>query len=196
MKRGRLHSFRTRGTVYGITPRLLVLAFAAAGAFLLIPFALWQGVAIVAATVALMFPRSMAAWGAAGCLAFGVMLSEPSPWRTALAMLLVHAMHVFGSLSLMIPLTSRLQAGVLLPSLVRMLMVQLLAQPLVFGVWLLVPPRGGQGVAWLAPLAAAMLLVGVVIALRTMKRVDRPPASVPADDGALSVRGANVRGPS
>ncbi|WP_435745575.1 hypothetical protein [Microbacterium sp. PMB16] len=167
-----LRSFRVGGAVFGIAPRLLLVAVVWFGAVSLVPFPLWQGVAVIAALVALVIPRSMSAWLAAACLAFGVVLTEPSPQRTALAVLLVHAVHLLGSLSLVIPARSRLALGVLLPSLLRFAVVQLLAQPLVFAVWLLVPSRVDRGIGWIAPIAAAMLLLGAILAVWAAKRAD------------------------
>lgn len=170
-----IRSFRVGVAVFGIIPRLLLVAAVWIGAIALVPFALWQGVAVLAALVALVVPRSMAAWLAAACLAFGVLLATPSPERTALAVLLVHAVHVLGSLSLVIPLRSRLSFSALLPSLYRFVVVQLLTQPLVFAVWLLAPAPADRGIAWIAPLAAAALLLGVILALRAAKNADAAP---------------------
>ena len=67
MTRG-LRSFRVRAAVPGITVRLLILAIVWGGAVVLVPFPLWQGVAVVAALVAVALPRSLAAWFGAACL--------------------------------------------------------------------------------------------------------------------------------
>ncbi|HWS50255.1 MAG TPA: hypothetical protein VN241_04515 [Microbacterium sp.] len=172
--RRRIHTLRVRGGVFGIMPRLLLLALVVAGVITLMPYPLWQGIAVVAAVVAVIIPRSMAAWAAAACLPFGILVSEASPARTALALLLVHAIHVLGALSLAIPLTSRLALRALWPSAMRFVAVQLIAQPLVLGVWTVAPAPSGRPLSWLAPLAAAVLLLGVVVALRALKRSDAP----------------------
>lgn len=198
MRRG-IRSFRVRGAVPGITIRLLIVAIVWGGVLVLNPFLLWQAVAVIAALVAVVLPRSLAAWAAAGCLVFGVVLTEPAPERTALAVLLVPAIHVLASLSLVIPISSRLALTVLGPSLARFLVIQLLAQPIVLGVWLLAPPQVERGAAWLAPLSAAALLLGVLLALRAARRSDVPRQSGTATGGgraAATPRGADVRGPS
>lgn len=171
----RTHSFRARGNVWGVAPRLLLVALVAIGVVTLNPFALWQGIAVVAAVMAAVVPRTMTAWVAAACLPLGILVTEPSATRTALAVLLVHAIHVLGALSLVIPLTSRLAIGVLAPSLRRFLGVQLIAQPLVLGVSLLTREQTVGEIGWLAPVAAGVLLIGVAVALRALKRVDRAP---------------------
>lgn len=197
MKRG-LRSFRVRAAVPGITFRLLVLAIVWGGAVMLVPFPLWQGVAVTAALLAVVIPRSLAAWFGAACLVFGVLLTDPDPARTALAVLLVPAIHVLAALSLVIPMSSRVALAVLGPSLARFLIMQLLAQPVVFGVWLLAPSNIDHGIVWLAPLAAAALVLGVLLALRAIRRSDAPPtvSSTGADPTVERPRGANVRGPS
>lgn len=198
MRRG-IRSIQVRGAVPGITVRLVVVALVWVGVVLLNPFVLWQAVAVIAAVVAVLLPRSLAAWVGAGCLVFGVILTEPAPERTALALLLVHAVHVFASLSMVVPISSRLALAVLAPSLARLLVVQLIAQPVVLGVWLLAPSGIDRGVAWLAPLAALALLLGVVLALRAARRADiETPAGVSArsESAVAAPRGADVRGPS
>lgn len=198
MSRG-IRSFRVGGAVPGITIRLLIVAIVWGGVVVLIPVPLWQAVAVVAALVAVVLPRSLAAWAAAGCLVFGVILTDPAPERTALAVLLVPAIHVLASLSLVVPLSSRLALAVLWPSLARFVVIQLLAQPVVLGVWLLAPSQVDRGAAWLAPLAAVALLLGVLLALGAATRSDRPrQTGVGAGGGPVEAtpRGADVRGPS
>lgn len=194
-----IRRIRVPGAVPGITIRLLLLGVVSVGAVVLVPFPLWQGIAVVAALVAVVIPRTLTAWAAAACLPFGVILTEPSPGRTALALLLVHAIHVLAALSLVVPLRSRLALRVLGPTLLRFLVVQLLSQPLVFAMWLLTPGGVDRGTAWLAPVAAAALVVGVLLALRASKRADAEPAQTAPGGGDAVVEagvGADVRGPS
>jgi hypothetical protein len=196
---GAFRRIRVPGAVPGITIRLLLVGAVGIGAVMLVPFVLWQGIAVVAALVAAAVPRTLAAWAAAACLPFGVILTEPSPARTALALLLVHAIHVLASLSLVVPLMSRLALRVLRPTLVRFVIVQLLSQPLVFAMWLLAPNGVDRGAAWLAPVAAAFLVVGVLLALRAAKRADAEPARTDSSGGEAGAEpgvGADVRGPS
>lgn len=198
MTRGN-RSFRVCGAVPGIAVRLLLVAVVWAGVVVLNPFPVWQVVAVLAALVAVVVPRSLAAWLSAACVVFGVLLTDQAPERTALAVLVVPAIHMLASLSLVIPASSRLALAVLVPSLGRFLIVQLLAQPLVLGVWLSAPSDVDRGVVWLAPLAATALLLGVVLALRAAKRADAPAgtnARAGAEPTAESPHGANVRGPS
>jgi hypothetical protein len=187
-----IRSFHIGAAVPGAVIRLAVVAVATGGALLLIPFPLWQGIAVLAALVAVAIPRSLAAWVALACLPFGVILTEPDPGRTAWALLFVHALHVCASLSLVVPLTSRVALPVLIPTIGRFLTVQLLAQPVAFGVWLLAQRQLTGTTALLAPVAAAMLLAGVLLAVRAARRADGAAAGAEA----LGVLGADVRGPS
>ncbi|AZH78862.1 hypothetical protein [Microbacterium sp. Y-01] len=195
----RLRSFRSGVVVPGVAVRLLNVVVVAVGVVLLNPFPLWQGVAVMSALVAVVFPRSLAAWIAAACVVFGVVLTDPSPERTALAVLVVPAIHLLGSLSLTIPAASRLAPAVLLPGLRRFVIAQLVAQPLAFGVWLLAPGPVDRGAAWLAPLAAVVLLLGVLFALRAARAADSARGRVHGEGSggeAIAARGADVRGPS
>lgn len=194
-----LRSFRVGAAVPGVALRLANVVVISIGAFLLNPYPLWQGVAVVAALAAVVFPRSLAAWMAAACLVFGIVLTDPAPQRTALAVLLVPAIHLLGSLSLVVPAAARLAPAVLLPSLTRFVVGQLVAQPVAFGVWLLVPGSVDRGESWLAPLAAVVLLAGVLLALRAARTADTARGSVHGEGRggeAIAPRGADVRGPS
>lgn len=194
-----IRQIRVPGAVPGVTVRLLLVGVVAVGAVTLVPFPLWQAIAVVAVVVAVVIPRTLAAWAAAACLPFGVILTEPSPGRTALALLLVHAIHVLAALSLVVPLRSRLAVRVLRPTFLRFGIVQLLSQPLVFAMWLLAPSGVDRGTEWLAPVAAAALVMGVLLALRAAKRSDGEPAHTASGGGETGVDagvGADVRGPS
>ncbi|WP_217184283.1 hypothetical protein [Streptomyces sp. AC495_CC817] len=177
--RSRTHQLSVPGAVPGVVPRLAVVALVSVGAFALLPFPLWQGAAVVLACVAVIAPRTSAAWVGAASLPLGVLVGEPDLARTALALLLVHAIHVLASVSLVVPLRSRLRVRALLPALRRFAVVQLVAQPLAFGVQILaggslVESLGGAnaGLGWLAPVAAAALLLGVILMLRAAVRAD------------------------
>lgn len=195
----RVRSFRVRWSVRGVVLRILLVAVVAFGAIVLVPFALWQGVAIIAALISTVIPRSMTAWLAAACLVFGLILVPPSPDRTALAVLLVPAVHLLGSLALTIPSASHVSLMALLPSAWRFVVVQLLAQTAVFVAGLLAPAPVDRGIAWLAPATAAVLLVALAFALRAARRADDVPAAA-LEKGVRSapesLRGADVRDPS
>lgn len=191
----RAHSLRVPAAVPGILPRLLVVAFVVVGVLVLMPFPLWQGIAIVASLAAVALPVSMAAWGAAACLPFGVLLTEPSIARTALAVLLVHAIHVCAGMSLVVPVRSRLSLRVFAPTFRRFLVIQLIAQPLALGVALLSGRGLPTGIGWVAPVAAALLVIGIALGLLGLRRADAPSGQ-PVHRSLHSGSGANVRGPS
>ncbi|UGS27151.1 hypothetical protein K8F61_02760 [Microbacterium resistens] len=181
MKR-RAHELRVPRGIPGIVPRLLVLLVTTAGVLALTPFIVWQVVAVAAASVSVVLPRSFAAWAGAACLPIGVLLTAPSPGRTALAVLLVHAIHVLAALSLTIPAGSRIAPGLLRPVLRRFVVIQAIAQP-VAATAALLPQAGAADTAWLAPLGAALLLVVATATTQLMRR-------------GSAARGADVGGPS
>ncbi|MFJ4225785.1 hypothetical protein [Microbacterium sp. NPDC089695] len=170
-----MHSLHVPLAIPGIVPRLLVVAFVVVGASVLMPYPVWQGIAVVAALASVVLPVSMTAWGAAACLPFGVVLTEPSIARTAFAVLLVHAIHVCAGPSLVIPVRSRLSLRVLGPTLRRFVVIQTIAQPLALGVALLGGRGLPTGISWAAPLAAGILVVGIFLALRALRRADIGP---------------------
>ncbi|REJ04584.1 hypothetical protein DY023_14175 [Microbacterium bovistercoris] len=171
----RAHTFRAPASVPGVVVRIVLVAIVTAGAFALIPVPLWRWIAIVAALASVIAPRSMVAWVAAGCLPVGMLLTDPSPARTALAVLLVHAIHVLAGIGLTVPLRSQLALRALLPSARRFAVIELIAQPIAFGGALLVGGSTGVAIAWLAPLGAVLLLAGIVFALRGLRMADAAP---------------------
>ncbi|MDR2998868.1 MAG: hypothetical protein LBU78_12215 [Microbacterium sp.] len=170
--RPRPHTFRVPASVPGAVVRLALVAVAVAAAFTVIPLPMWRGIAIVAAVASVFVPRTMVGWVAAVSIAIGLFVSEPSPARTALAVLLVHAVHVLAGIGLTISLRSQVALRALLPSARRFAVIQLIAQPIAFGGSLLVSGASGAAIAWLAPLGAVMLLGGVAFALRALRRAD------------------------
>ena len=176
----RTHRVRVRGAVPGVLVRMLVLALIVVGAVTLVPFPVWQVVAVAAGGVAAVFPRSLAAWAAAACLPFSLLLSAPSAGATAVTMLLVHAIHVVASWSLVVPVWSRTSLRAWGPSLGRFAVVQLIAQPVAYGAALLAEGSGISDLSWMAPLAAGALLLGILLALRAVRRADREAEAGPS----------------
>ncbi|MFJ4166755.1 hypothetical protein ACIPY5_14475 [Microbacterium sp. NPDC089698] len=184
-----------------------VLRFGAAvvimgGVLLLNPFPLWWWVAGAASVLSVAFPRSMGSWLGIACMALGMILTEPSPGRAALAVLLIHVAHVIASWAWAVPWRSRIRPAVLLPGIRRLLVIQAIAQAVAALMALAVPPLHGPGFAWLAPLGAAVLTGASAIALRVSLGPDpvRRAASGAAAGGdarpSAGAPGANVGGPS
>ncbi|MCK2027636.1 hypothetical protein KZC56_15140 [Microbacterium sp. SSW1-47] len=177
---------RTRGCdvgawVPGVTLRVLTVALVLLGVLVLHPTPFWRGVAVVAALVGAVLPRSLATWVGAACLPFGLLLSEPAPERTAVALVLVHAIHILAALSLTVPAAARLTLRSLRPTAVRFVVIQLVAQSIALGVWAVSPGQVERGAAWLAPAAASLLLVVVVVAWLVLRRGNGPvPRAVAA----------------
>jgi len=188
------HTFRVRAGMPAVLLRVLLVAGTAAGAMVLVPVPLWRGVAIAAAVVGAIVPRSLAGWGGAACVGLGMLFADPDPAHTAIGVLVVHAIHVLASLSWIIPASSWISVRALVPTLRRFVAVQLIAQPLAFGVALLAAPETGTGIAWAALTGAALLVLAVAFGLHALRRAD---ADAPAVHSAPPGRsGADVGGPA
>ncbi|MGB4137320.1 MAG: hypothetical protein WA971_12200 [Microbacterium sp.] len=190
----RSHGFRVPASVPAAVVRVLLVAVVVLGVFLLNPVPMWRGVALIAGVIGAAVPRSMAAWAAAACLPLGLMMTAPDPRRTALAVLLVHAVHVLGSITVTVPLRSQLAVRALRPTAVRFLVVQAVAQSAALASALLVGQMRDVELAWLAPLGAALLLVGVGVALRGLRWADARSRS--SRTGRTTPPRAGVGGPS
>lgn len=161
----RRHEMRVPGAVPGAVLRLGAAAVVLGGVLLLNPYPMWRAIATVAVVVAVLLPRSLASWAGIACLALGVILVEPSPGRTAIAVLLIHLAHVLSAWAWAVPWRSRIRLVVLIPGIRRLLVIQAIAQSVALLVVLAVPPLHGPGFAWLAPLGAAVLTAASALAL-------------------------------
>lgn len=168
----RSHSFRVRGGVPAVLVRVLLVAVTAAGAMSLVPVPLWGGVAITAAVVGAVVPRSLAGWIGGACVGLGMLLADPHPAQTAIAVLVVHAIHTLASLSWTVPAQSWISLRALAPTFGRFAAIQLVAQPVAFGVALLTSPVEGAGTAWAALAGAAVLIIVVGVGLYALRRAD------------------------
>ncbi|WP_336628550.1 MULTISPECIES: hypothetical protein [unclassified Microbacterium] len=161
----RRHEMRVPGAVPGAVLRLGAAAVVLGGVLLLNPYPMWRAIATIAVAVAVLLPRSLASWAGIACLALGVILVEPSPGRTAIAVLLIHLAHVLSAWAWAVPWRSRIRLVVLIPGIRRLLVIQAIAQSAALLVVLAVPPLHGPGFAWLAPLGAAVLTAASALAL-------------------------------
>jgi LPXTG-motif cell wall-anchored protein len=198
---GRTHSFRVRGAVPAVLLRVLLVAVTAAGAMALMPVPMWRGVAIAAAAVGAIAPRSIGGWIGGACVGLGMLLAEPLAAQTAVAVLVVHAIHVLASLAFTVPALSWISLRALAPTLARFVSIQLVAQAVALGVAMLAAPQTGAGWAWAALAGASVLIVAVGAGLYALRRADAHADA--ADAGAAGVHsarsgrsGADVGGPA
>ncbi len=167
-RRDTLHRLDGGAAIPGLVLRagIPALAILAVSVFGFNGFAL--GLLLAIATAAMIAPRSMAAWGVMMLVVLAMLLSEPDPGRTTVMLLIVHALHVLGALSLVIPARSRVQVRALLPTLRRFAGVQIAAQTIVLAAASLTGGVDGA-LPWLAPLGALGLLVLTAIVVRRLR---------------------------
>lgn len=196
------HELTAPGAVPAPVLRVGAAVVIMGGVLLLNPYPLWWWVAGAASLLSLIVPRSMAAWLGIACMALGVVLTEQSAGRTALAVLLIHAAHTLASWAWAVPWRSWIRPSVLLPGVRRLLVIQAIAQTVAALMTLAVPPLHGPGFAWLAPLGAAVLTGASAFALRVSLGPDpgyRTASSTPVESDArppAGAPGANVGGRS
>ncbi len=170
---------RSEASVPSWVLRVTLVGVVAVAALLLIPVIGWQLAAVIAVAVGMVVPHTFGPWIAMVCIAVGMLMSEPAVWRAMLAVLVVHICHAASSLLLAIPLRSRVILTALWPTFRRVLLVQLIAQPLTLIATLLTFGVGDAGAAPVAVHTAAPVIgVGalatfVVLVLMRLKRADR-----------------------
>lgn len=168
----RTHSFRVPADISGLAPRIALLIVAGWGMLVLVPTPMWQVTGMVVVLIGVVAPRSLAAWMGLAAVPIGLLSTDPTAGRTALAVLIVHAAHVLASLTLVVPARSHLSARALRASARRFVVIELIAQPLAFGATILTGTAPAAGVVWLAPAGAALLLGAVLLVLRVLRRQD------------------------
>lgn len=152
-------SLQTGPAVSWLVVRGALVVVVAGAAAALCPLIGWQVAAVVLAIIAAVLPQTFAAWGSIGCLVIGMLISEPDLGRAMIAVLVVQLIHMLMSLSLVIPMGSRVVIGALRPSALRLLVVQAIAQPVT--VVVMVTTQGSAPTAPWAAVAGA----GAVVAL-------------------------------
>lgn len=164
---------QTAPAVSWIAVRIALIAVVSVGAFALNPLVGWQWVAVILAVVAAVFPQTFAAWGGIACIVIGMLVSEPDLGRAMLAVLVVHAIHVLTSLTLVIPRGSRVVLAALRPTAARVVLVQAIAQSLTVVVMLGADGAGGS-VPWAVVVGAVAVVAAAVLLLVNANRSTSP----------------------
>lgn len=160
---------RTGASIPSAVLRLGFVVFVGVAALTLIPVLGWQVAAVAAAVLGVILPQTFGGWIAIGCFAVGMLMNEPSIWRAMLAVLVVHVVHVVSSLLLVTPWRGRVVLAALRPTSRRLLLVQLVAQPLTLLVMRLF--LSGDVTVEGAAIAGAVALAAItVLFLRQVKR--------------------------
>lgn len=164
---------RTGAAVPAVILRLGLVAFVVSVALMLIPVLGWQIAATAAIVLGVILPQTFGGWMAIAALAVGMLMSEPSIWQASVAVLAVHVIHAFSSLLFVIPWRGRVVLSALKPTVRRLLLVQLVAQPLALLVMLVFLPgeiaSGGVNVEGAAMAGAVALAVFVVLFLMRVR---------------------------
>lgn len=156
-------------SVPGLLVRVALVCVVGGGTWLLQPGIGWQVIAVIAAAVGAALPQTGMAWFAMVVVPMALITQPIDLGRACLAVLVVHLGHVLATLSLTVPIRSRIALRALRPTAMRFLAAQLVAQ--VFAIVAVVLPSGdGRGVAWLAPIGAAAVAGAAVLLLRHVRR--------------------------
>ncbi|WP_426624178.1 hypothetical protein ACPPVW_16640 [Leifsonia sp. McL0607] len=125
----------------------------------------WPALAVVLTGVALIVPRWRVAWVLIAVLAFSTLL-EPGRLTLRLLALIaaVHVLHLLAAWMLVLAPSARLQPAVLLPSLRRLVFIQLPVQTAAIVLLLVARPAAAP---WLA-LVSGAAIVGLVVLLAAL----------------------------
>ncbi|QNE34131.1 hypothetical protein [Leifsonia shinshuensis] len=125
----------------------------------------WPALAVLLTAVAVAVPRWRVAWVLIGVLAFSTLLEPGTLTLRVLAVIAaVHVLHVLAAWTLVLPAGARLQPAVLLPSLRRVVVIQVPVQAVAIVLLLVARPSAAP---WLAMLSGAAI-VGLVVLLAAL----------------------------
>ncbi|MFK4789791.1 hypothetical protein [Microbacterium sp. ZW T5_56] len=169
-----------------VGPAVPVVALRAALLLILCAAAWWMSAEpvlgwLVAATAVAgaVLPRSLGTWIALGFLIASNLLVAADSVRTAVLIVVISITHGFGSLVLVTPWRARITVRALRPTLRRILLIQIVTQPVALFIGL-VPVIRTTGAV---PLAAVVSVLGAAALAALVYRLMRPS-------------GSNVRGPA
>ena len=165
----RSHSMRVSYGIPALALRGVVLVVGGIAAVGLNDYPVWQIIGVLAFLLGAVLPQSLGGWAGAACIVLGMLTADPSVWRTAIALVVIHLVHVLGCVCLEIPARSRVHPRALLPTLRRFVVVEAIAQPIALPAVLL-PAVGESGVAWLAPIGAVIAAGLAILFLRVQAR--------------------------
>ncbi|MGM7677425.1 hypothetical protein [Microbacterium sp. A94] len=163
---------RTTAAVPAVVVWVLFLVFVSGTALLLVPVVGWQIIVVLATAVGIVFPQSFGGWIAIAGIAIGMLMSEPMLWQTAVAVFAVHVIHVLSSLLLVLRWNSRVVLVALRPTLRRLLLIQLIAQPVTLLVMLVFTGTAVtvSGATIIGAGALAILVIVLILALGHSRR--------------------------
>lgn len=145
--------------VPGFALRLLaVIVAVAAGLVLDVPSG-WLGVILVATIVGGLFPLTAGVWAAAVVLVGAYVLQPPAALPLVVTIAAVHLLHVLGSLSLVVRMSTRVSLRALGPTLARFAVGQIVSQALGIGALALLSTDDRQPLFVLAGGAAALAVI-------------------------------------
>ena len=136
----------------------------------------WVAVSLALTAAAVAVPRWLTAWFLIGAFAFTVLLHPPSveEWRVYVLIAGAHALHIAATWMLVVPPFSRLQPGVLLPSLRRFALIQVPVQAATAGLLALTGAAHGAPGVWPAMLAGGAVVALVLVAAPVLLRRPHP----------------------
>ncbi|WP_243225954.1 hypothetical protein [Microbacterium sp. CIAB417] len=152
----------------GLVRVLLVLVVGGA-VWLLQPGIGWQAIAVIAVVAGAILPQTGLAWFAMLVLPFALLTQPPDLGRACLAVLAVHAGHVLATLSLTMPVRSRIALRALRPTARRFAVAQAIGQAAA-ACAVLLPAADGAGAAWIAPVGAVGVVALAVLLLQRVRR--------------------------
>ncbi|PKI93189.1 hypothetical protein CW368_02620 [Actinomycetales bacterium SN12] len=117
----------------------------------------WLGIAAALALFGALLPSQGGTWLAAGVLLIVLLLDSPDGGRATIVVAAVHALHVLGALSLVVPATARVSLRALRPTALRLAAMQTAGQ-ITLHAGLLIPSAGALPAAVIAGAVAALTL--------------------------------------
>lgn len=149
----RPHRIVLRRAIPSVVLRIALGVVVAGGGALLNPVLGWQLAAAAVGVLAAALPATRLSYLGVALVVLGMLITGPDPWRTAIALLVVHAIHALTSIVAIVPARARVSLRALRPLAERFAVLQLAAQAVALAVALLPAAEA----PWLAPIGALAL---------------------------------------
>lgn len=179
----RMHTLRHGAWMPAWTLRLAVVLATTLASLVITDVVHWRVTILCLGLLGAILPSTYAFWGIPIVFAVAVLVEDPDPWRTSIAVLATHLVIALAPLCLALTPGVRVVPAALRPTAVRFLRLQVAAQGaawLTLAITTVGAGRGGASFAIVGGASFVLLAILLLQRLRTARtEAERPPSANP-----------------